>query len=68
VWKMKLRMRLAPPQYRRAEQALVWSDYAMKYAEAAGVDNFRPRILANREPPQCAGTVPSAEHDTQSAN
>ena len=52
------------------EGALEWLDKAMRHAETAGVDNFRPRILANRGAAlyQLGRFREAAEHDTQSAN
>jgi tetratricopeptide (TPR) repeat protein len=52
------------------EEALGWLDKAMRHAETAGVDNFRPRILANRGAAlyQLGRFREAAEHDTQSAN
>lgn len=71
-WKMRIANAIgSATQYLGdPESALEWLDNAMRYAEAAGVDNFRPRILANRGAAlHAVGRFrEAAEHDTQSAN
>lgn len=71
-WKMRIANAITSASHYLGdlELALEWSDTAMRHADAAGVDNFRPRILANRGATlHTLGRFrEAADHDIQSAN